>query len=362
MILYMTWFSERGRELAARITELSLSVSYGFWQSRYGGHPAVSKIQIRERGNRSLPDFLEEAFAQQFPVIFIGALGIAVRAIAPLIRHKTVDSPVLVLDEAGQFVIPVLSGHLGGANELAQQIAESLHSAAVVTTATDVNGLFAVDVFARKNGLRVCNPEAIRHVSGKLLQGEIIVMAVDPACMSPEEVAELQPPKEVKLISWNEAQAEHAVDVWITKKEPQEDRKTLVLAPKTAVLGMGCRKNKSYNEIKQMIKTLVDSRKIDLNDIYALASVDVKEKEPGLQELAQHLRVPFVVFSAGELKKVPGDFTASAFVAQTVGVDNVCERAAVAAADGGSLLIHKQAMDGVTIAVAKREKIVLQFV
>ena len=100
MILYMTWFSERGRELAARIAELSLSVSYGFWQSRYGGHPAVSKIQIRERGNRSLPDFLEEAFAQQFPVIFIGALGIAVRAIAPLIRHKTVDSPVLVLDEA----------------------------------------------------------------------------------------------------------------------------------------------------------------------------------------------------------------------------------------------------------------------
>ena len=171
MILYMTWFSERGRELAARITELSLSVSYGFWQSRYGGHPAVSKIQIRERGNRSLPDFLEEAFAQQFPVIFIGALGIAVRAIAPLIRHKTVDSPVLVLDEAGQFVIPVLSGHLGGANELAQQIAESLHSAAVVTTATDVNGLFAVDVFARKNGLRVCNPEAIRHVSGKHCDG-----------------------------------------------------------------------------------------------------------------------------------------------------------------------------------------------
>ena len=231
MILYMTWFSERGRELAARITELSLSVSYGFWQSRYGGHPAVSKIQIRERGSRSLPDFLEEAFAQQFPVIFIGALGIAVRAIAPLIRHKTVDSPVLVLDEAGQFVIPVLSGHLGGANELAQQIAESLHSAAVVTTATDVNGLFAVDVFARKNGLRVCNPEAIRHVSGKLLQGEIIVMAVDPACMSPEEMAELQPPKEVKLISWNEAQAEHAVDVWITKKEPREYRKKRVSPP-----------------------------------------------------------------------------------------------------------------------------------
>lgn len=86
MILYITWFSERGRELAARIAELSLSVSYGFWQSRYGGHPALSKIQIRERGNRSLPDFLEEAFAQKFPVIFIGALGIAV-------RYRTFDPP-----------------------------------------------------------------------------------------------------------------------------------------------------------------------------------------------------------------------------------------------------------------------------
>lgn len=92
-------------------------------------------------------------------MIFIGALGIAVRAIAPLIRHKTVDSPVLVLDEAGQFVIPVLSGHLGGANELAQQIAESLHSAAVVTTATDVNGLFAVDVFARKMACGCVTPK-----------------------------------------------------------------------------------------------------------------------------------------------------------------------------------------------------------
>lgn len=335
----------RGLEAAGMTAELDKKSKY-----------LLDSIQI------SASAWAGEKFSDSDALIFIGATGIAVRSIAPYVASKKSDPAVLVVDECGKFVISLLSGHLGGANELAQQIAEALHSTAVVTTATDVNGLFAVDVFARKNGLRVCNPEAIRHVSGKLLQGEIIVMAVDPACMSPEEMAELQPPKEVKLISWNEAQAEHAVDVWITKKEPREYSKTLILAPKTTVLGMGCRKSKSYNEIKQMIKTLVDSRKIDLDDIYALASVDVKEKEPGLWELAQHLRVPFVVFSAGELKKVSGDFTASAFVSRTVGVDNVCERAAVAAADGGSLLIHKQAMDGVTIAVAKREKIVLQFV
>ncbi len=152
------------------------------------------------------------------------------------------------------------------------------------------------------------------------------------------------------------------MDVWITKKEPREYRKTLILAPKTTVLGMGCRKNKSYNEIKQMIKTLVDSRKIDLDDIYALASVDVKEKEPGLQGTGTAFAGTVCRFFCRRTEKVSGDFTASAFVSRTVGVDNVCERAAVAAADGGSLLIHKQAMDGVTIAVAKREKIVLQFV
>mgnify|MGYP000479558835 CR=1 FL=1 len=131
-------------------------------------------------------------------------------------------------------------------------------------------------------------------------------MAVDPACMSPEEVAELQPPKEVRLISWKRSTGRTCCGCVDYKKRAREYRKTLILAPKTTVLGMGCRKNKSYNEIKQMIKTLVDSRKIDLNDIYALASVDVKEKEFGLWELAQHLRVPFVVFSAGELKKSAG--------------------------------------------------------
>ena len=147
------------------------------------------------------------------------------------------------------------------------------------------------------------------------------------------------------------------------KKEPQEDRKTLVLAPKTAVLGMGCRKNKSYNEIKQMIKTLVDSRKIDLDDIYALASVDVEGKRTRSAGTGTAFAGTVCRFFCRRTEKKCRVISPHPrLYPEPWGVDNVCERAAVAAADGGSLLIHKQAMDGVTIAVAKREKIVLQFV
>lgn len=397
----MTWFSEQGRQLAMQVSKLPLFIDYGQIHSRYGGQVVIGSgvwsekngshsitcggqeneysdgnVCVRMRNDRPLQEWLQEAFEEQFPVLIIGALGIVVRSIAPFIKHKTSDSPVLVMDEAGQFVIPVLAGHLGGANELAQQIAAGLQipccetgnhrPVAVVTTATDVHGVFAVDVFARRNGLKVCQPKRIRMVSGKILRGDSVTMAVDPDVVDVEALKSQQIPEQIEWISWNSFLESGKADIVITKKqtetrEESASQNPLVLCPKMTILGMGCRKNKSYNEIKQMVEMLISNGKVDSDDIYALASVDVKEKESGLQELAQHLRVPFVVFSAGELKKVPGDFTASAFVSRTVGVDNVCERAAVAAADGGSLLIHKQAMDGLTIAVAKREKIVLQF-
>ena len=88
-------------------------------------------------------------------VIFIGACGIAVRSIAPYIAGKKTDPAVLVIDECGQFVISLLSGHLGGANELAARCAGYLHATPVVTTATDLHSRFAVDVFAKKNGCAI---------------------------------------------------------------------------------------------------------------------------------------------------------------------------------------------------------------
>lgn len=397
----MTWFSEQGKQLATQISKLPLSICYGQVHSRYGGQMVTGSgvwsegnvpysitcgerenehldgtVCVRTRHDRSLQEWLQEAFEEQFPVLIIGALGIVVRSVAPFIKHKTIDSPVLVLDEAGQFVIPVLAGHLGGANELAQQISAGLQfpcseteirrPVAVVTTATDVHHAFAVDVFARRNGLRVCQPKRIRAVSGKILGGETVTMALDTDVVDIETLESQKIPEQIELVSWNSFQESGKADIVITRKqtgtcEESADQNPLVLCPKMTVLGMGCRKNKSYNEIKQMVQMAEKEGLIDLNDVFALASVDRKAQEAGLQELAQHLRVPFVVFSAEQLNDVPGMFSSSGFVSQTVGVDNVCERAAVAAADGGSLFVSKQICNGVTLAASKRGKIFLDF-
>lgn len=336
MILYMTWFSERGRELAARITELSLSVSYGFWQSRYGGHPALSKIQIRERGNRSLPDFLEEAFAQQFPVIFIGALGIAVRAIAPLIRHKTVDSPVLVLDEAGQFVIPVLSGHLGGANELAQQIAESLHSAAVVTTATDVNGKFAVDAWAAQNGCVISDMALAKEFAAAILEQDLPLCSAFPI-VSP-------------LPGGVIAGQSGALGVYIGCDVREPFERTLRLIPQKLHIGVGCRRDISAEAVETAIRRVLEENGLDLRAVCGVYSIDLKQNEQGLLEACRKNGWPAAFYSVQVLLDVPGSFTKSKFVASVTGVDNVCERAAMVGAQ--TLLVRKTALDGVTVAAA----------
>ena len=113
---------------------------------------------------RPLNDWAREMFASMDALIFIGATGIAVRAIAPLVQDKFYDPAVLVMDELGQFCILLLSGHVGGANELAETISQLTGSQAVITTATDVNHQFAVDVFARKNGLKIADRELAKEI------------------------------------------------------------------------------------------------------------------------------------------------------------------------------------------------------
>ena len=93
----------------------------------------------------------EEAFRYREALVFIGAMGIAVRSAAPYIKDKLTDPPLIVIDEAGRYVIPVLSGHVGGANSFALEIADAIGAEPVLTTATDVSGTFSVDLFAREN-------------------------------------------------------------------------------------------------------------------------------------------------------------------------------------------------------------------
>lgn len=303
-----------------------------------------AKEEIKEQG---LAGWTKEQMKQKQALLFIGACGIAVRAIAPNLVDKLQDSPVLVMDEKGSYVIPILAGHVGGANELAFLIAERMGAVPVITTATDINGKFAVDVFAKKNGLWIQNKEGIAKVSSKVLRGNHITVSVEA-----ERVIEGRIPEEIELVPYP---PENEVDVLITtEKIPCSALLTLV--PKEYVLGIGCKKGKDEAEITAFISEILKKEGILETQIYAIASVEQKAEEAGILGWSQKSGVPFRTYSAEELNQVKGVFSGSDFVKRTIGVDNVCERSALKACQmGGTLLRKKEAENGITLAIAKKE-------
>lgn len=261
-----------------------------------------------------------EAFPTSDALVFIGACGIAVRAIAPLARDKTSDPAVIVMDEAGQFVIPILSGHIGGANALARQLARQLGATPVITTATDVNRLPAIDTWAVENGCAIENPHAIRAVSAAALEGRSVGVMITERTLTP--------PFPV----------------------------TLTLRPRTLTVGVGCKRGVDAAHLEACILAFLARCQVSLLSVRGLATIDIKRDEPAVAAFCAKYRLPLTAYSSGELAAVPGVFAHSDFVLRTVGVGCVCERAAVLAS-GGALLMGKTAMDGVTLALAGEEKL-----
>lgn len=319
------------------------------------------KIERYHKPEQGVTRWAGEQFAGNRAIVFIGACGIAVRAIAPFVKDKLWDSPVLVLDERGRYVIPILSGHVGGANELAELIAERIGANAVITTATDINGKFAVDLFARKNALTILNKEGIAGVSAKVLRGEKVTFSIEGNGESVQD-DENPIPKEIE---WIEYPPKKKVDMMIStvtessagvENGSLEKQAVLWLKPKEYVIGIGCKRGKTEEEIADFIQKNLTKAGLRVSDVAAIASIDWKKKEEGICQWAETQRIQFQTFSEGELWAVEGSFHGSAFVEQIVGVDNVCERAALAACGTeGKLVLQKQAENGMTLAVAKRK-------
>lgn len=289
-------------------------------------------------GNVTLSGWTAEHFAQDEALIFVGAVGIAVRAIAPHCRSKASDPAVVAVDEGGHFAVPLLSGHLGGANALARALAAACGAVPVITTATDVNGLFAVDLWAKAQGCAVLEPERIKKISGALLAGQSVryfsqwpVAGKAPAGV---ERAETQQDADFALTLTPEGNALH-------------------LVPRIGVLGVGCRRGTTAEQLETAFAAFCTASGLCPAAICAAASIDLKKDEPGLAQFCAAHSWPITFYPAEELRAVPGQFTPSAFVASVTGVDNVCERAAVAAS-GGQLLLPKTAGGGVTLALAVR--------
>jgi len=305
-----------------------------------------------------LTEWTGEQMKEHRSLLFIGACGIAVRAIAPFLTDKLNDMPVLVMDEQGRFVIPILAGHVGGANELALSLAERMGSTPVITTATDLNHCFAVDLFARRNALHIVNKDGIAKVSSRILAGEEVTMAVEEGHLREEEAQTLRGrrgsrktniPDGIRLVS-----TEAPVDVLVAPASYGQGR-LLTLRPKEYVIGIGCKRGKAAEQIDQFVHKVLKESGISMEQVAAFVSIDRKKDEEGILWMSSHYGIPFVTCSAEELQQVEGNFHASEFVKSQVGVDNVCERAALRfSGPDGILITGKQAEDGITVAIAKR--------
>ncbi len=314
----------------------------------------------------ALDDWAKERFEEKDAILFIGAAGIAVRSVAGCVRSKLCDSPVIVMDDRARFVIPILSGHIGGANETAHMIADAMKAVPVITTSTDINNKFAIDLFAKKNELVIYNKDGIAKVSSKVLDCRAVDILIDTnLCRIDEKDAAMLEEKGIKIhLTENRDSEKKDFDVYIGKfvvsnGKPEINAK-LYLLPKVYVLGIGCRRGKTKEEIGAFVTDVLKSLNIDKRQIRKIASVDIKKDEEGLLLFAEELNVPFETFTPDELNKIQGDFSESDFVMSKVGTGCVSERAAAAGSGSlfeadKSLVLRKQAENGITLAIAKSE-------
>jgi len=301
-------------------------------------------IQVEE----ALPAWAGEMFVSKDAIIFIGASGIAVRAIAPHIQDKQNDPAVLILDEQGRFCIPLLAGHIGGANELAFLLCEELGAQAVVTTATDVNRRFAVDVFAKKNGLFISDMKLAKEVSAKLLHGESVGFYS-------ELPVHVELPEGLVAVSNGTKAAELGIYIGIYHDKVPFN-KTLFLIPSNVVLGLGCKKGTPKELIKALVEETCRLQGIFPETISRICSIDLKKEEPGIISYSKERDLDFITYTAEELKAVPGKYSASDFVTSVTGVDNVCERSARLGSHMGRLIQDKTGKNGVTVALAIEDR------
>lgn len=275
-------------------------------------------------------------FSRRDALIFVGACGIAVREIAPYVRDKKTDPAVLVLDERARHVIPLLSGHIGGANRLALRLSSVLGAEPVITTATDVNGKFAVDEFAARTGCAISDMQLAKAFAAGILERDLPLASAFP----------IIPPLPGGVYEAGSG----ALGVYIGCDVREPFQKTLRLIPKKLRVGLGCRRGVCASAITSAIRHVFAENRLDLRAISGVFSIDLKKDEPGLLQACRENSWDVTFYPAQQLQAVPGEFTASSFVASVTGVDNVCERAAMVGAE--QLLVSKTAMDGVSVAVA----------
>lgn len=330
------------------------------------GAEIITKVKCEALPEASMKETVKACvdayFEQVDAIVFVTASGIAVRSVAEHLTHKSKDPAIVCMDECGKHAISLVSGHAGGANALTQMLADVMWATPVITTATDVEGRFSVDDYARKHNLVVTDWAKAKAISAEVLATGAKPVWVDEAAGSQEEE---------KNACENEIDVQKlqigSHQVVITPQDVSVDAQTLQLIPRCIVAGVGCKKGTSVDKIEHAVQDAFAKAGLRMEALCVVASIDLKKNEVGLLEFCETRKVPFKTYAAEELRAVPGIYSASEFVSGVTGVDNVCERSAVKYASEhatnqgepllgrqakhGELLLRKQAHGGVTVAL-----------
>lgn len=305
-------------------------------------------------------ELLPQLFRQYAAVILFFSLGAAVRLMAPLLEDKTTDPAVIVIDEQGRHVISVLSGHLGGANRLTLQIAELLQSHPVITTASDVQGIFAADLLGAEFGWRAESFAPLKSVSAAVVNGEPVAFlqeSGEPGWLPADAIL----PEHVRLCgSMAELlQAPRSAAIIVTDRqlEPAEaaalgERTAAVYRPRSLVLGLGCNRGTPAAELEAVVMETLAELGLSPLSVRNAASAGIKGDEAGLLELCGKYGWQLSLYSPEQLNAVPLDHP-SEIVFKATGAYGVSEPAALLSSGSAQLLLPKKKSGNVTIAVAR---------
>ena len=349
--------SRRGRTLAERLSGQLSGVTLFFH-----GNPSESFGHSSEIPFSSLKKTVREVFHQYNAHIFIMATGIVVRMIGPLLADKRTDPAVVVMDERAHHAISLVSGHLGGANDLTGDIARITGAEPVITTATDLSGQMALDTLARRMGAGVEPKTAIKRTSAALLKGKPVALMCDHALYN--RIRDAFPSityfEKIDTKTLESFEAAGIISDTIFPLPASLKERVLFVRPPTLAVGIGCNRGTSREEINAAVEDVLDSHRLSLLSVFRVASVDRKADEPGLTAFVDSLDVPFVTFPARQLHALFSDDTTdlsapSAQAMKHIGAGGVAEPSALlAAGNDASLIVPKQKIGNVTVAVARR--------
>lgn len=279
--------------------------------------------------------------------IFISSTGIAIRMINPYIKDKTKDPAVVVIDDTGRFSISLLSGHIGGANFLAEDIGEFLGSIPVVTTATDNRGIEAIDIFAKRNNYYMEDMKTVRTITSLMVNEKKIGLYTED-----DKIIDYPNIIRVKDLSNIDEKIEGLIVVSSENlKNINMAIPTTKLIPRNLNIGIGCRKGVEGEKIIKAIEEAFYYANLSTKGIKAIGTIDFKKNEQGIIHGAKHLNCPMKIFTMEEIKEVEDRFQKSQFVKDTIGVYSVSEPSAYLL--GGKIIWKKSKHNGITISISK---------